>query len=208
MTAVLVLNGTPPSTTRLRELATQYPVYAADGGGKICAAASVKPQWVVGDFDSVSPRELPEEWTCRRIPDQDSTDFEKLLFSLPPEIDDLLILAAFGDRLDHLLTNLLIVSALPPRMRVRLEGEGQSLVRVSCAHAFEQDLPPASTLSLLPFPSARGVSTRGLRWNLEEATLAADQQLGQSNQVVGPVHVRLREGCLFVWTRSPHSCAI
>jgi thiamine pyrophosphokinase len=202
MTAVLVLNGAAPSAARLRELADLYPVYAADGGGKICAEVSVKPQWVVGDFDSVSPRDLPDDWTCRPNPDQDSTDFEKLLNSLPEDVDDLLILAAFGDRLDHLLTNLLIVSALPPQLRVRLEGEGQSLFRVSSAHAFEQDLPPASTLSLLPFPSAQGVSTQGLRWNLDNATLAAGLQLGQSNQVVGHVHVRLREGCLFVWTRT------
>ncbi len=200
MTAILLLNGTPPPLPRLRELSALHPVYAADGGAHACLRAGIRPHLVVGDFDSHPLADLPPDWTALHIPDPDSTDFEKLLRHLPAEITDLQILGAFGDRLDHLLTNLLVVTFAPPHLRIRLEGEGQCLTRVTPAHPYQALLPQASTLSLLPLAPVHGVRTSGLRWNLHNASMGGGGQLGQSNEVTGPVSIQVGCGSLLAWT--------
>lgn len=201
MNAVLVLNGDPPDPGRLRELAARWPVYAADGGALACSAAGVRPELVAGDFDSVDPDSLPETWTLRRTPDQALTDFEKLLRCLPGEVDDLTVLGGLGKRLDHLITNLLAAAALPAGVAVRFEDRGQELIRVTPKRPLEFAPRAEIPLSLLPIAAATGVTTTGLRWNLDDADMGPGVGLGQSNRVVGPVRVGIRGGTLFVWNQ-------
>lgn len=200
MRAALVLNGEPPAPGWLRSVGEDFPVYAADGGAKGCLDAGVTPVKVVGDFDSVEPGTLPADWAVERRADQNSTDFEKVLHALPPEVDEVLVAGGFGRRLDHLLTNLLIAAALPARMGVRFEDGRQCLWRVTPERPWEGgELRVGSTLSILPLSGARGVCTEGLCWNLHEAEMGIGRQLGQSNRVEGPVSVRVEEGNLFLW---------
>lgn len=206
MRAVLVLNGEPPSLSRLRQLAESHPVYAADGGAAVCLAAGVRPEWVAGDFDSHAQATLPADWTVLEFPEQDRTDFQKLLASLPPEIDNLLVLGGLGRRLDHLISNLLIATEIAAHKSVCFFCDNQKLQRVTPACAFRETLPVGSTLSLLPLSEVGGVCTRGLKWNLQHADMGAGIQLGQSNQVTGAVEIRVGQGTLFVWTE-PDLCS-
>lgn len=199
MKAVLVLNGEPPLGARLQQLAARYPVYAADGGAAVCLAAGVRPQWVAGDFDSLGSGHLPADWTLLEFPEQDRTDFQKLLASLPDDINDLLILGGMGKRLDHLISNLLIATEIPEAVELCFESGDQKLIRVTPACEYSADLEPGRTLSLLPMATAGGVTTRGLKWNLQGADMGPGLQLGQSNEVLGPVEIRVARGCLFVW---------
>lgn len=199
MKAVLVLNGEPPEMDRLREWAADMPVYAADGGARICLEAGVRPEWVVGDFDSVLAEDLPDDWELRHLEDQDSTDFEKLLRCLPDGLDDVVVLGAFGKRLDHMLTNLLIASALPPGFGIRFEHRAEELWRVTPERPWSGSPREGSTLSLLPMSKVRGVTTEGLFWNLNRDDMNAELKLGQSNRVTGPVSVRVEDGSLFLW---------
>ena len=56
------------------------------------------------------------------------------------------------------------------------------------------------TISLLPLAGdARGVTTRGLRYPLDDATLSFERARGVSNVLLDPPgHVRLREGLLLL----------
>ena len=199
MKAVLVLNGEPPALSRLRSLASRYPVYAADGGAQVCLQAGIRPEWVVGDFDSQGKKDLPGEWELCEYPEQDRTDFEKLLSTLPDEICELQVLGGLGRRLDHLITNLLIVCQLPEDLKVIFEAEGQGLYRVTPGCRFDQSVKTGTTLSLLPLQEVAGVSTSGLKWNLENQRMGPGLQLGQSNEVVGEVTIRIGSGNVFVW---------
>ncbi|MGA0368137.1 MAG: thiamine diphosphokinase [Kiritimatiellia bacterium] len=199
MRAVLVLNGEAPLPERLRELASEAPVYAADGGAGACLDAGIRPEWVAGDMDSASSRSLPSDWKIIRVPEQDRTDFQKVLDRLPAEIGELRILGGLGCRLDHMITNLLIASELPADMRVEFESSDCRVFRVSPACPLRQEFLPGTTLSLLPLERVEGVRTQGLKWNLAEQTMGQGIQLGQSNLVEGPVEIELRSGNLFVW---------
>lgn len=202
MKAVLVLNGETPDPARLKFLSSKYRVYAADGGAAVCLVAGVRPEWVAGDFDSIDPAELPEDWKKLYIPEQNRTDFQKLLCSLPEEIGELRILGGLGRRLDHLLTNLLIATEVSSAIQLVFETEGQVLHRVTSDCPFQKALPIGSSLSLLPLARVTGVRTEGLKWNLHGGNMGPGIQLGQSNRVEGPVVIRIVRGCLFVWTES------
>lgn len=199
MTIVVVLNGAPPAPERLRKLAASYPVVAADGGAMSCFEAGVKPLWVAGDLDSAVRSRLPSDWELRHYPEQTRTDFQKVMGDLGPEVTEVLILGGLGRRTDHLITNLMIAATLDATLRIRFETEEEVLFRVTPEVEFERDLPPGQVLSLLPLPEAAGVQTRGLRWNLDQAEMRSGGQLGQSNEVTGPVSVTVSAGCLYVW---------
>lgn len=200
MNAVVVLNGEPPCPERLRQLASTTPVYAADGGSLSCLDAGIQPVWVAGDLDSVTQAHLPADWELRHYPEQTRTDFQKVMGDLPPDVRRVCVLGGLGRRTDHLISNLMIAAACDPALDITFENEEERLTRVTPNTRFEQDLPEGETLSLLPLPEAKGVQTLGLRWNLEDTDMRAGGQLGQSNEVTGPVSIRLKVGCLYVWT--------
>lgn len=200
MKAVLVLNGAPPPAERLQELAQIHPIYAADGGAVHCLSAGVRPEWVAGDLDSVSSAPLPEDWDLHHHPEQTRTDFQKVMADLPSDVQDILVLGGLGGRVDHQLTNLLLAAGFPSALSISFEHGQEVLVRVTPQQAYRKELPIGATLSLLPLTEAFGVTTSGLRWNLKDATMKAGGQLGQSNEVTGPVTCTVAQGSLFVWT--------
>jgi thiamine pyrophosphokinase len=200
MKAVLVLNGEAPRPERLRALAEEAPVYAADGGSRICVKSGVRPEWVMGDGDSMGEC-LPKGWVFRSAPDQNATDFQKVLQALPPEVDTICVLGGCGGRLDHAWTNLLIASSLPIDVRIWFEHGDERLCRVTSSCPWRGAPAIGRDLSLLPVGRVEGVNTQGLQWNLQEEVLAPDGLLGQSNRVIGAVSVEVSAGSLFVWFR-------
>ena len=201
MTSVLVLNGEPPTASQLRDLAEWGLVFAADGGARCCLEHGVRPELVVGDFDSLDLTQLPEDWKVIHRPDQNATDFQKVLSILPGEPDELIVLGGLGARLDHTLTNLLIAGSILPRTRIQFVGATDMLIRVTPETPFEAEFDAEQTLSLLPLQQVEGVTTTGLKWNLSDQTMGPGGQLGQSNWVQGPVSIRVTSGWIWIWMR-------
>ena len=199
MRAVVVLNGEPPTVSRLQELAAQGPVYVADGGATICLQAGIRPEWVAGDLDSSDMEAFPEDWEVHHHPEQTRTDFQKVMGDLPEEITEVLILGGLGGRMDHQLTNLLLASGEPETLGLTFEHGRVRLIRITPSRPFQRDLPVGTTLSLLPVSPASGVQSTGLRWNLNGVEMKAGVQLGQSNEVTGPLQITVDAGSLFAW---------
>jgi thiamine pyrophosphokinase len=109
------------------------------------------------------------------------------------------VLGALGGRWDHTLANVALL-ALPELRgrRARLLADRQELFIVRDATAIEGSV--GDTVSLLPLTAvARGVTTRGLLYPLDEATLRYEQARGVSNVLIEPPgHVALRDGLLLV----------
>lgn len=202
MRAVLVLNGEPPSPDRLRELAETCPVYAADGGARICLDAGIRPEWVAGDLDSLHDMTLPEDWTVKPFPEQDRSDFQKVLATLPKKVEEVLILGGLGRRLDHTFSNLLIAAEQCDTLRMAFEGENERMIRITPDCPFAGDPGAEATVSLLPLGFVEGVTTKGLKWELTSARMGPGVQLGQSNlAVTDRVTVTVARGTLFLWMR-------
>jgi thiamine pyrophosphokinase len=178
---------------------------AADGGALPLLRLGLLPQLVIGDLDSLdgaSAAQLVERGVeLRRFPRaKDETDLElALLHAVACDAHVIDILGALGGRWDHTLANVALL-ALPELRgrRVRLLADRQELFLAHDEVAITGRV--GDTVSLLPLtPEVRGVTTRGLLYPLEQATLGYERARGISNVLLAPPgSVTVREGLLLV----------
>ena len=178
---------------------------AADGGALPLLRAGIVPHVAIGDMDSIDDAGLAElethGITPQRFPrEKDETDLElALLYAAAVGATAIDILGALGGRWDHTLANVALL-ALPElrERRARLLADRQTLFLVRDAAMLEGQA--GDTVSLLPLAGdAYGVTTKGLRYPLDNATLSYERARGVSNVLLAPPgYVSLRTGLLLV----------
>ncbi|GGH45576.1 thiamine diphosphokinase [Frigidibacter albus] len=160
---------------------------AADGGADGALAAGRMPGAVIGDFDSVSAAAraaIPLD-RQHKVPEQDSTDFEKCLRLV--EAPFLLGLGFAGLRLDHTLS---VMTALASHPHQRCLILGPEDVIFLCPPRLTLPLEPGVRLSLFPMGPATGRSS-GLRWPIDGLDFAPAGRIGTSNEATGPVDLQI-----------------
>jgi thiamine pyrophosphokinase len=187
MRALVIANGEPPSGSLLRELAGAADlVVGADGGGDTALERGVEPNFVVGDLDSLNAEAKERLGPARlvRDTDPDRTDLQKAIeFAIARGCDEVDIAGASGGRADHALANLSVLFVYRERARLRLIDD---FFEVSAIDGEATVEAPAGTLvSLVAIGPATGVTTRGLRWDLENHTLTFSPY-GIHNEVARP----------------------
>jgi thiamine pyrophosphokinase len=180
-------------------------IIAADGGALALLRIGLMPQIVIGDMDSLDQATLTDleqrQVELRRYPRaKDETDLElALLLAADLGATQIDVLGALGGRWDHTLANvaMLCLPVLRNR-RVRLLDHRQALYLVQ--EQTQLDGNPGDTLSLLPLtPQVEGVTTHGLLYPLNDATLYFEHARGISNVLLEPPgHVQVRSGMLLV----------
>jgi thiamine pyrophosphokinase len=206
MYAVIVASAPELDIAPYRELIHAADLLiAADGGALPLLRAGIVPHVAIGDMDSIDDAGLAElethGITPQRFPrEKDETDLElALLYAAAAGATAIDILGALGGRWDHTLANvaLLALSELRER-RARLLADRQTLFLVRDAAMLEGQA--GDTVSLLPLAGdAYGVTTKGLRYPLDNATLRYERARGVSNVLLAPPgYVSLRAGLLLV----------
>lgn len=180
-------------------------IIVANGGTRHAWTLQRVPQLLVGDSDSL-PAPLQRWLASEAVPrhdhprDKDATDlelaFEHAVSLAPPA---LLLLGVTGGRVDHTVANLSLLA------RAKAAGvQAEIVVGYEHLHLLYHQLTlqgsPGQTVSLLPLGGdAVGVTTRGLRWALHEATLPFGSTRGISNILAGAeAQISLRDGLLLV----------
>ena len=217
MRAILFVNGTLADKAFLHDLlhsddpAGDDLLIGVDGGTQHCLDIGVVPHIVVGDLDSLARSTVDELAAAgvrfeRHPAEKDQTDLELAVeCALARGADEILLVAALGDRLDQMLANVLLpaqrawpatISIVEPGQRTHfLRGPSRLLLNVEIG----------STVSVIPLSEAvRGISYSGLRYPLNDATLRLGDTRGISNEAVAqPATVEISEGMLLVVTISP-----
>ncbi len=183
-------------------------VIAADGGAASLDRIGRVPDLLVGDLDSVDPH-LVERLSAartrveRRPVDKEASDTELAIESAREAgaVAIVLLGAVGGERLDHELANLLLLAdpALAG-LDVRAVRGGTQVRAVRPGERLELGGSSGDLVTLLPVGGdAVGVTTEGLRWPLDAATLRMGRSRGLSNEVVRmPASVRTTGGTLLV----------
>ena len=176
-------------------------VIAADRGYEHALRAGLKPDLLVGDFDSFKGRLNPAIQIIRAPAMKDDTDtMLAVKEGLTRGYKDFLLLGALGGRLDHQLANLAACAYIAQ------EG-GMCLLqgRSDCLYAFKNrriSLPQVEGVyvSVLAYTDlAKGVTLEGLRYSLKNADLTNRFPLGVSNEFAADrAYVEVKEGILFV----------
>jgi thiamine pyrophosphokinase len=187
---VVVAGGDPPDPEAVRSVPPGARIVAADRGLDHALGLGLDVTVAVGDFDSASPEAVAAVESAgirieRHPAAKDATDLELALDSaLALGPSRILVLAGVGDRLDHLLSALLLLGSeryASVRLDARIGGAQAHVIRG------ERDLEGTTgeLVSLLPLGGrAEGVSTEGLAYPLVNETLDPGSSRGVSNELV------------------------
>lgn len=166
---------------------------AADKGMEFFYRNGIKPDMIVGDFDSADSEALaffrrqPDIRIQQLNPVKDDTDTEyavRLAISMGAE--QITLLGATGSRIDHVLGNIELLGIglsagipmeiLDAKNRIRMLRQGLVL------HRQEQF---GRYVSLLPYTDkVEHIYLRGFKYPLVDATLTGGCSLGVSNEIV------------------------
>ena len=195
--SALLANGHIEDLSKLAPLLQTYArIVAVDRGLIYCKKLGLTPNLIVGDFDSVPKKLLAEYETTEKITlpsKKDETDLEIALEHELLSNPTVALFAAFGKRIDHSLTNLLILTRYPGRVYIETEEETVFAIQGELQISARK----GQTLSLLPINGpVRGITTQGLEWELKDRTLDASF-VGISNVCLqANIHIAIREGVL------------
>ena len=153
---------------------------AADGGADSLGGTGVIPEAIIGDLDSLA---CPDSWQSLTrliyIAEQDTTDFEKCLYSVEAP---LFIAVGFaGSRLDHTLASLHVLHRYIDKKSVLfMAGED-----VCFAHHgnLQLTMQPGVRLSIFPLSETTFVASTGLEYPLNGLRLLSGELIGTSNRV-------------------------
>ena len=174
---------------------------AADAGLHLCERLGVRPDVVLGDFDSMDASEAPPD--CIRVPvEKDDTDtMLAVKTGLERGETEFHIYGGMGGRrTDHTIANFQALLYLARRgAQGWLYGQGERYTAV-CGGTVTFPARDRGILSVFCLGAdARDVSIQGGQYPLHHAVLTAEFPLGVSNHFVGrPITVSVRDGSLLI----------
>jgi thiamine pyrophosphokinase len=206
--AIVLVGGDPAVAHHKQFLPEDADVIAADSGVHAAEVLGLPVDCIVGDFDSADPAIVEAHRqrgaTVERHPaEKDATDLELALDAAQRRgAERVVIVGGAGGRLDHLLGNVLLLGS--PRFRGlqidALVGDARLTVVRGGEAPTLMDGTPGETLTLLPLGGdARGITTSGLHYPLNNEDLPAGTTRGVSNVVQARVvSVCVERGTLLV----------
>ena len=173
---------------------------AADAGLHLCERLGVRPDVVLGDFDSMDVRQAPAD--CIRVPvEKDDTDTgHAIRHALDQGYRTLILVCALGGRLDHTLANIQnAASAAAEGANVTILDEREEITFLTGGTL---RLPRRKGWGLSVFSltdRCTGVCLRGVKYRLEDAVLTNRVPLGVSNEFAAPeAEISLTQGILMI----------
>ena len=185
---LVVVGGGAVDYQLMRDLAASGAhLVAADGGADEIVKAGLVPEAIIGDFDSVAD---PESWLGRtrliRIAEQETTDFEKVLYTAHAPVT--IALGMTGKRFDHTLAALDAVTRYAGERIIILVDESD--VAMALTGAFSFDVDAGDRVSVHPLKPIRFRRSIGLKYPLDGLRLAPGERTGTSNEAeLGPFKI-------------------
>ena len=175
-------------------------IIAADGGLRHTEHLSITPHLILGDFDSLD--HIPENAVVFPVEKDDTDAMLAVKAGLEKGYRQFVFYGALeGPRLDHTMANLQTLSYLNKHgATAKLVGKTQIATAISDSSL---TFPATAKGTLSVFAAggiATGVTLKGLKYPLENATLTPDFPLGVSNQFMGiAAEVSVQKGSLFIF---------
>jgi len=200
---IILANGTAPAKSLIRylESAGYNFIICADGGADTAKKIGLVPDVITGDFDSVKSETLKyfkRKSEIIQIKRQNDTDVEKSLkYAIRKKYDEVVLLGAIGDRLDHSFCNLGIVIKFFDKIKVRIISDKSILT----PYKGNVDIPAVKgeTISLYGFDDKTKITSTGLKYPLKKTALPFGRKESTSNVAVrDTVKLKIEGGMIFV----------
>lgn len=175
-------------------------IIAADGGYSVLEKCGIKPDYVIGDFDSLGY--IPNEADVIKLkPEKDFTDMHSAVEKgIELGYTDFVIFGAIGGREDHTLANYQLIASLAER------GINAVLVngcrRITAIHNTSKCFSSGHKGYISVFSHSdvsTGVTLEGLKYPLNEVELKNTFALGVSNEFTGiESKISVKNGTLII----------
>ena len=164
-----------------------WTVICADGGLNTALAAGLRPDYLIGDWDSGGRPAEGIPWAQLPV-EKDFTDLQAAAhWALERGINSLLLCGCTGGRLDHTASNLTLLEWIANQGGRAVMADGDNEVRLlEPGRVLIENSPRYHYLSLAPLDRAvTGVTLRGTKYLLNGADLTRGDTLSISNEFAG-----------------------
>ncbi len=167
-------------------------LYAVDKGIETISRLDIKPDLLLGDFDSVASVVLDEYIrdndikVVRHNPIKDATDTELAIDkAIEAGADEIYILGATGTRIDHMLGNIhCLYKALSNGVKCVLWDSHNRIELIDAPIQIVKNDMFGKYVSFIPFGNTvEELTLRGFKYNLDKYTLEYGTSIGVSNEV-------------------------
>lgn len=177
-------------------------VIAVDGGFASLEDIGVRPDLVMGDFDSLGY--IPQGIRNVRFPaEKDKSDMELALKRAKGQrFERVIVFGALGRRLDHTMANMAVFSKYSELgLKVTAIGEDSAIFFITGPDIFEAPAQESGTVSVFAMSDrTEGVFERGLKWELDDVELTNRESIGLSNELVGEaIMIGVEKGTLAIF---------
>ena len=164
-------------------------VIVVDGALEITHRLGIKPDYIVGDFDTVDRNLLTfyeEDIILRHPPEKDQTDTELAIETvLKAGCTALTFFGATGSRLDHSLANIFLLQGLLQQgIPAEILNENNKLYLKNQSFVLQRKDACGDFISLLPLTeTVEWVTLKGFKYPVEQLTFYRERTLGISNEI-------------------------
>ncbi len=208
MTGVVVCGGIITDHDAMRHwLAEADITICADSGAAHFEQWGITPDILIGDMDSISKDHLERLQikgvkTIRHPVEKNMTDSELALeIAAEKGCTTVIMLGATGARLDHTLANIFLLKKLFDKgITGIIADEKNEITLIDDRITMKKDKAGETKVSLVPLTSTvTGVTTQGLYYPLENASMELGTTWGISNEFVSSsAQVSIGEGLMLV----------
>ena len=205
----LIISGGEINIENLKKCITKKQnIIAVDKGLETLYKLGIKPNHVVGDFDSIDKEILKFYEKNSEIvfhefnPEKDNTDTDIALnLAINLKSSNIVILGALGKRMDHALANIHILKkTLDAKIPCYLLDEYNKIYLIQDNLKLYRSQTYGKYISLISMTTkVEGLTLKGFKYPLEKATLPIGISLGISNEIVEEsASIQLKKGILIV----------
>jgi thiamine pyrophosphokinase len=202
--ALIIANGEACNDEILGQLLEWSPfVVVLDGAIQKVLDRGIKIDVLLGDFDKPIDSEniLSQQGDIQIVhtPNQDKTDLEKAIeFLIEKGHKAANIVWATGKRADHTITNLTNIVRYKSAIKIVMFDNYSKIFPIN--NSFEKWYTQGTPISLIPIGIASGISSSGLKYNLDNESLTLGFRSGNSNEALvdGFVKISLKSGELLL----------
>jgi len=200
---IIIANGDLPKRNHIKILMQKNydTIICADGGANSAAKLNVIPDFIIGDFDSITDetkKMFHNKSKFIQIKRQNDTDVEKCLkFAIKNKFSEAILLGATGDRLDHSICNLGIVLKFYDKIKIKIVHQKSLLIPISGEVNFKTT--KGETISLYGFDETTFITSIGLKYKLKNESLPFGKKESTSNVAISnTVHLKIDNGIIFL----------
>lgn len=197
---IIVLNGELSDDLEkyIKKLNKSDFIIACNGGYNNCKRLNVKPNLILGDFDSINEPDFKNKLIYPK--EKDKSDFELAIdYGLENGYKDFEIWGAIGKRLDHTLFN---ISSL---IKIKKEGGNGKIYHPPYLifiidKEFYFGIKNKGFVSFYPLTfEIKGLTIKGLKYELNDKNIFLGTTETLSNEFIGKEsYVSLKEGLILV----------